>query len=58
MPAGMDRGFHDAVTDLHTYAMLLESQSEPAEAGLDEELAAVRAAAAALGEAGRRAASG
>jgi hypothetical protein len=51
-PAGLDGRLHHALTDLHAYAMFLESQSEPHDGRLEDELEALRAAIAALREQG------
>ena len=51
-PAGLEGRLHHALTDLHAYAMFLESQSEPHDGRLEDELEALRSAIAALREQG------
>jgi hypothetical protein len=43
---------HHAVTDMHAYAMYLESQSEPRDGQLQDELEALRSAIVTLREQG------
>jgi hypothetical protein len=51
-PAGLDGRLHRALTDMHAYAMFLESQSEPRDLELQDELEALRSATVALREQG------
>jgi hypothetical protein len=51
-PAGLSGRLHHAVTDLHAYAMYLESQSEPRDGQLQDELEALRSATVTLREQG------
>jgi hypothetical protein len=51
-PPGLDPRVHDAVTDLHTYAMFLEAQAPPRDAEAQDEVGALRATTAALQELG------
>jgi hypothetical protein len=51
-PAGLDPRVHDAVTDMHAYAMFLEAQGAQDDPGLRDEVGALRAATAALRELG------
>ena len=51
-PAGLDWRVHRALTDMHAYAMFLESQSDPRDDQLEDEVRALRAAIVILREQG------
>jgi hypothetical protein len=53
-PAGLDGRLHRALTDMHVYAMFLEaqSQSQPHDGHLEDELEALRSTIVALREQG------
>ena len=51
-PADLNWHVHHALTDMHAYAMFLESQSDPRDDQLEDEVRALRAAIVTLREQG------